>query len=134
MKPPGNGPGVLTHTPDEKQLTGHSEDKSGFSVVQDRPRTCQHRTVLVEYLPPESVHFAHEVCARCRRHVRWIAKPATIARRGLTAFRLAKLAMCSSLSACESTFIRSVSEQRKLSPKQLEIIDRIASQHLGAAP
>jgi hypothetical protein len=63
----------------------------------------------------------------------WIPKPETLARQRFNAFRLVKLAMCDRLSPWERMFVRDVSQRRKLSPKQLAIIDRLCAQYLEAA-
>ena len=127
MKPPGNGPGVLLHTPDGK-LTGLSQDTS----LREFTQPCTHPVTRSERFPGGMPHYSHEVCVACGGHLRWHPKPQNVERRKLIAAYLARLAMCSTISSWERTFIRSVSEQRKLSPKQLAIIDRIASQHLEA--
>jgi hypothetical protein len=48
---------------------------------------------------------------------------------GSMGFKLAKLAMCSELSAWEQNFVRSVSRQRKLSPKQEALVERLYAQY-----
>jgi hypothetical protein len=51
------------------------------------------------------------------------------------AFRLAKLAMCDRLSTWERGFVASVAKQKKLSPKQLAVLERLVRQYLeGGAP
>ena len=129
MKPPGNGPGVLLHTPDEK-LTGLSEDTSPREFAQP----CSHPVTRTERFPGGQPHYAHEVCATCGRHVRWFPKPATIERRKLNAFRLARLGMCSTLSPWERHFVRSVSQRKKLSRRQQAVLDRLVTQYLEGAP
>ena len=114
-------------------LTGEAEDKSGYSFAQVRHQPCTHPVTRTERFPGGVPHYSHEVCAMCGRHVRWFPKPQTIERRRLNAFRLAKLAMCSYLSAWARGFVRSVSQQEKVSPKQQTIIDRLSATHLEAA-
>jgi len=127
--PPGNGEGPRGSGPTPEELTRRGEDKSGFCVAQP----CTHPVTRTERFPGGVPHYSHEVCAMCSRHVRWFPKPQIIERRRLNAFRLAKLAMCSSLSAWERGFVRSVSQQEKVSPKQQTIIDRLSATHLEAA-
>ena len=127
--PPGNGEGPRGSGPTPEELTRRGEDKSVFCVAQP----CTHPVTCTERFPGGVPHYSHEVCAMCGRHVRWFPKPQTIERRRLNAFRLAKLAMCSSLSAWERGFVRSVSQQKKVSPKQQAIIDRLSATHLEAA-
>jgi hypothetical protein len=95
---------------------------------------CEHSETRIELLVPGSVHFAKEICRNCDRVLRFVPKPETLERRASNAFRLVKLAMCDQLSPWERMFVRDVSQRRKLSPKQLAIIDRLCAQYLEAKP
>jgi hypothetical protein len=118
-------------TPPSSRPTSCEEDNSRREFAQP----CGHDTVLVEQLPSNHLHFAREICATCRRPVRWLPRPETLQRRASNAYKLARRSMCSCLNAWERTFVRSVSQQRKLSPKQQEIVDRLSATHLeGATP
>ena len=85
-------------------------------------------------MPAGHVHFAAERCVDCRRLLRWLPRPGTIERRKLNGFRLAKLSMCDKLSDWERDFVRSVGEKKHLSPKQLEIVERLCRRYLEGAP
>ena len=129
--PPGNANAPLAKGRREN-LTGQAEDKSGCSFAQVRHQPCTHPVTRTERFPGGVPHYSHEVCAMCGRHVRWFPKSATIERRRLNALRLARLGMCSTLSPWERQFVRDVSQQRKLSPKQSALVERLAVQHLEA--
>ncbi len=94
---------------------------------------CEHTDTRIAIEPPGSVHFAREVCCNCDRVLRWLPKPETLERQRYNALRLVKLAMHSGLSVLERAFVRDVAQLRKLSPKQMAIIDRLCAQYLNAA-
>jgi hypothetical protein len=79
------------------------------------------------------VHHARVVCAQCGTVLKWLAKPATIERRQLNAFRLAQLSMCDGLSDWERHFVESLVQQRKFSPRQQQILDRLVVEYLEGA-
>jgi hypothetical protein len=91
---------------------------------------CEHSDTRIAIEPPGSVHFAREVCCNCDRVLRFVPKPQTVECWRFNAFRLVKLVMCDQLSPWERMFVRDVSQRRKLSPKQLAIIDRLCTQYL----
>ena len=95
---------------------------------------CSHSAKKIERMPPGHIHFAAEQCADCGRLLRWLPRPGTIQRRRLNAFRLARLLMCDKLNSWERGFVRDLSQRRKLSPKQQEIIDRLCAQYLEGKP
>jgi hypothetical protein len=81
-------------------------------------------------MPEGSLHYARLSCAICGRFLRWLPRPETIERQRVSAFRLARLAMCSLLSDWERSFVRDVSRLRKLSPKQQAVIDQLYAECL----
>ena len=99
-----------------------------------RPGTCKHAATRVELMPQGHTHHAREVCATCRRHVRWLPKPETFERRTLNSFKLARLGMCEGLSKWERDFVRDISQRQKLSPRQQEILDELVEKFLEAKP
>ena len=141
--PPGNGEGPRGSGPTLK-LTGLTDNNS-ISVFARLCRliaaqadelfvlACGHSGTRIERMPEGYKHYACEICATCGRHIRWVAKPQTLARRKLTAYRLARLAMCSSLSAWERSFVRDVSQRRNLSPRQQEVVDGLCATYLEEA-
>jgi hypothetical protein len=94
---------------------------------------CPHSATLIQRLPEGEFHYAAKRCAACRAFIDWVAKPSNLARRRFDAARVARLAMCSSLSAWERSFVRSVSQQRKLSPRQQALVEWLYVQHLEGA-
>ncbi len=93
---------------------------------------CEHCNSRVEQLA-NGPHYAKEICTDCGRILRWIPKPATLERQQFNALRLARLAMSDQLSNWERNFIHSVSQRKKVSPKQQQIIDRLCAQYPEAA-
>jgi hypothetical protein len=91
---------------------------------------CPHTATRTERMPQAHPHYAREVCTRCGAFIRWLPKPQSVERCRLNAFKLAKLGMCRGLSAWERSFVRDVSQRRKLSPRQQEIVDRLGATHL----
>lgn len=112
------------------KLTGWAENSAGSGVTQ----ACTHSNTVVELMPQGHPHHAREVCTTCRRFIRWSAKPTTLDRRTLNSFRIARLGMCEGLSKWERGFVRDISQRRKLSPKQQQIIDRLCADYLEAKP
>jgi hypothetical protein len=95
-------------------------------------QTCEHVSTRIERLC-SGPHYAKEVCTDCDKVLRWLPRPETLERSAFNAFRLVKLAMCDQLSPRDRNFIHSVSQRKKVSPKQQQIIDRLCAQYLEPA-
>ena len=95
--------------------------------------TCPHSATLTEEMPRIHAHFAREVCAGCGAFIRWLPRPETLARRQMNVARLARLLVCSGLSNWEQQFVRSLSRQKKFSPKQEAVLGRIYRESFGGA-
>ena len=103
MKPPEKGGPCCEHGPNSITLPlPHSYQQ------------CSHSAKKIERMPAGHVHFAAERCVNCRRLLRWLPRPETIARRKVNGFRLAKLSMCERLNSWERGFIRDLTQRRKL--------------------
>ena len=63
------------------------------------------------------------ICAGCHDRRHSLGKK-------LNGFKLARLAMVDGLTTWERSFVRDVSQRRKLSPKQQQIIDRLCTDYL----
>ena len=81
-------------------------------------------------MPSGNLHYAAERCADCGSHLRWLPRPETLVRQKLNGFKLARLATVDGLTTWERSFVRDVSQRRKLSPKQQQIIDRLCADYL----
>ena len=125
-----NGKGAILPAPIPK-LTGLPQSNSGGAITQ---HVCRHGATRTERLPANYPHYAREVCATCGCWLRWVSKPETVERRTLNSFRLARLAMCEGLSEWERAFIRDVSKNRRLSPKQEALIARLVTRYLEETP
>lgn len=123
----GKGNGPLRDGPIPK-LTGLTQNNSGVSIAQP----CKHRATVTQQEPPGATHFSREICLQCGAFVRWLPKPSTIERRTLNSFRLARLGMCEGLPKWERSFVHHVSQQRKLSPKQQALVERLCREYLEA--
>jgi hypothetical protein len=120
--PPGKETGALLHAP-------KTETARQYTRPHDA-QGCTHANTRLERMPQGHVHYGRQVCAACGRSLRWLPKPETLERRSFNSFRLVKLAMCGGLSTWERNFVRDVSQRRKLSPKQSEIVDRLCATYL----
>ena len=101
------------------------------SVRVQRP-SCRPSELFSERMPEGHVHFARVKCRSCGRTLKWLAKPATIERQRLNAFRIAQLSMCDGLTAWERRFVQSLAHARKFSPRQSQILDRLCAEYLEA--
>jgi hypothetical protein len=122
--------GAMLPAPISKKL-GLTQPNSGSGFAQ---HVCSHGTTRVELMPQGYTHHAREVCVSCGRFIRWSAKPVNVERERLNAFRLARLAMQPGLSDWERNFLRDVSKNRRLSPKQEALVVRLVTQYLEGAP
>jgi hypothetical protein len=125
LKPP-NEKGALRHAPFPKLLPGQL-----YHLQAAAQQPCPHSSTVTQRMPSGYVHHARVVCAQCGTVLKWLAKPATIERRQLNAFRLAQLSMCDGLNPWERRFVESLSRQKKFSPKQSQILDCLVATHLG---
>lgn len=128
-----NGPPVKTKrgghfgtTPSNFGLADRS------AIVCSAQDQCEHSETRIEQLAT-GPHFAREVCRSCDRVLRWLPKPQTVERQSTNAFRLAKLAMSPVLTSWERGFVKSVSQHRKLSPRQQDCLDRIYAERMEGA-
>ena len=152
MKWPPKKAGVLRHTPDHPKSQLKAQINSALEIAQHqfcghkfaRPQvdptplvcgSCRHEIRRFAIMPQGHTHFAQEVCGLCGRWLRWLPRPANVERQKLNAFRLAKLAMCDNLTSWERRFVASLAKQKKLSPRQLAVLERLVRQYLeGGAP
>jgi len=120
--------GACSNAPTPK-LTGLPQSNSGVAIAQ---HVCRHGTTRVELMPQGHTHHARVICAVCGRFIHWSSKPATIERRALNAFKLARLAMRPDLSDWERRFVGDVSKLAKLSPRQQVLVERLCREYLEA--
>lgn len=106
------------------------KDTPEVETSNRRYSSCGHFTTRVEVMPDGHTHHAREVCVHCGAFTRWLPRPETVERRRLNGYRLARLGMCPSLNRWEASFVQSVSQCKKLSHRQLQIIDRLCATHL----
>lgn len=118
---------MLRHTPGSEK-TDLSQSKSGQAKAQE----CQHRIALVEQLPGGHAHHQREFCGECGAFLKWGAKFENLQRQAGNSFAIARLSMCSLLSSWESEFLASIAQQRRLSPKQQQILERLVEKYLEA--
>jgi hypothetical protein len=111
-------------------VTGAREDLN----CEREYHRCSHTSTVTLATPHGHAHYSAERCALCGAFLCWVPKPATIERQPFNAMRLARLAMCEALTNWERGFVASVSQRKKVSPKQQEIIDRLSVTYLGAKP
>jgi hypothetical protein len=90
---------------------------------------CVDSATVIKRMPEGHTHYAVERCVDCGRHLRWMPRPENVERRRLNAIYLARLALCKTLNGWERNFLCHVSQRRKLSPRQQEIVDELAAKH-----
>src|SRR5207245_6546176 len=73
---------------------------------------CSHSATFSELMPPGHPHHAAERCAACGAFIGWVPKPETVEKRRLSAFRLARLAMCDRLTSWERSLVRHAAARR----------------------
>lgn len=90
---------------------------------------CQHTNT--EFIPtPGSIHHGKTVCRECGRFIRFEPKPETADRKAKQEALIRQLASDSMpLSEWERGFIKSIAEQKKLSPKQVDKLQEVARRH-----
>jgi hypothetical protein len=90
---------------------------------------CEHSDTRIQLLA-NGPHHAKEICTDCGQVLRWVPKPQTVERQSTNAFRIAKRSMSGSLTSWEREFLKSLSQQRKLSPRQQACLDKIYTERL----
>ena len=125
--PPGNGKGALLHAP---APSNYFDSLDNSPLICSAQRGCTHLISRLELMPQGHAHFAREICSQCRAFLRWVPRPETLERQRVNAFPLAKLSMHPGLSDWERRFVRDVSKNRRLSPKQQALILRLVTRYL----
>lgn len=80
-------------------------------------------TILTPELP---THYAKLTCDGCGRFIKWIGKPENELKRQHINGVIQRLLDDLTLTRWERGFLASLSTQKKISPKQLELINKIA--------
>lgn len=92
---------------------------------------CGHHRVSA--IPLSGPHYAALRCGKCDKFIRWAPKPENQDLQRETAQTINRLLSSEKISSWESFFLRSISQQKKLSPKQREILNQIEAKVGGAA-
>jgi hypothetical protein len=92
---------------------------------------CTHTATFTQQEPPGRTHYSREICIQCGRFLRWVPRPANVEGRRLNLARVARLLTCPWLSSWETGFVRSLSRQKKFSPKQEMLLGRIYCHFFG---
>lgn len=78
-------------------------------------------------LTPElTTHYAKLTCDGCGRFIKWIGKPESEQKRQQLSNIIHRLLEDLTLTRWERDFLGKLSNQKKISPKQLELINKIA--------
>jgi hypothetical protein len=91
---------------------------------------CEHLNTRIQQLA-SGPHHAKEICSDCDKVLRWLPKPKNVERRRVTAFRVAKMLPAPGLTHWEARFLSSVSRQRRFSPKQAAVLERMWQELFG---
>ena len=73
-----------------------------------------------------SPHYGSYRCNSCGCFLEWVPSPATVKRREVRHKLISQLLQCKGLTDWEKRFLNSVATQKKLSPKQLTALGKIA--------
>ena len=98
-----------------------------MNLTQINCPTCNGN--LRELILHSGLHYSRIECAECERFIRWGRSPSSLARQQVLEHKISSLAVRTSLTDWEASFIASVTlqlEQKKnLSPKQTEWLEKI---------
>jgi hypothetical protein len=93
-------------------------------------QACTHADTFYERLPESSIHWAKQKCATCGRTLKFLPKPSTLARQEFNGYRILKLQMRPKLTQWERRFVDSIAAQKRLSPRQSEILTALCAKYL----
>src|SRR5215813_7090319 len=91
---------------------------------------CSHQnteTVLEKSGP----HYARELCAECRKFLRWLPNPKTVEQQERNDKILTGLAKVPNLNDWERRFVREVVTHKHISPKQQGQLNLLRDKYLG---
>jgi hypothetical protein len=93
---------------------------------------CTHSSTATELLPRDSQHYAKLECADCGTFLRFLPKPENVTKWKLNGYKLARLQMAHGLNQWEREFVQFLAKlgNRKLTPKQQAVFDRLVLTHL----
>jgi hypothetical protein len=121
--PPGKKSGLLFG----QAVVNHTQGCHHFVARQ----ACAHSDIFYERLPEPSIHWAKQKCATCGRTLKFLPKPSNLARREFNGYRILKLQqMCHKLTRWERTFVDSIASQKRLSPKQSQVLTALVAKYL----
>ena len=83
-------------------------------------------------MPSHSPHYAALKCGECDRFLGWQQKPSTEGKRRDILIQLDRLAGIAGLTDWEKDFLQNLKQQKKLSPRQSEVLARIEAKVGGA--
>ena len=127
--PPRKRKGVCENTPNPKLRFNSPQNNSGNGFTQP---VCVHRFTVTQQKPLGRIHYSKEICIVCGTFLRWLPKPENLERQPFNAYKLARLGMCERLPKWERNFVREISQRRRVSPKELKILERLCREYLEA--
>ena len=86
---------------------------------------CGSTRITVVQMPKHCSHYAALRCGQCDCFLGWMPKPESEGRRRDLAVRIDKALLAPGLTQWEKDFCLSLKKQKKLSPRQAEVLSRI---------
>jgi len=87
--------------------------------------TCGSDRINAVRMPSYHTHHAALKCGQCDRFIAWMQKPETEGKRRDLAVRIDRLGKAPRLTHWERDFLQSLKNQKKVSPRQQEVLARI---------
>lgn len=95
-------------------------------AATEKCQFCNFERFTTVLMPEGHKHFAALRCGSCDGFHKWLEAPHTKEKREKRRVKISDLLKSTALSSWERGFLESVQGRKKLSPKQLEVLDRIS--------
>lgn len=93
---------------------------------------CESTKITIVQMPKGVAHYAALRCGQCDCFLGWMQKPETEEKRRDLAARIDKLVKAPELTQWEKEFLLSLKKQKKLSPRQAEVLAKVEAKVGGA--
>lgn len=95
---------------------------STISDANGKCQSCASEQVKIIQMPDDHVHKYKMVCSRCDKYIRWVSDKPTFSDQNS---KIISDLLMKPLSQWERSFILSIRQLKRLSPKQSECYERI---------
>lgn len=87
--------------------------------------SCRSTEITIVQMPKGTAHYAALRCGQCDCFLGWMQKPETEEKRRDLVVRIDKLIKAPGLTQWEKEFLLSLKKQKKLSPRQAEVLAKV---------